>query len=30
VDRRVAAIYQMYGILVLVRGADLLKRLSGS
>lgn len=28
VDRRVAAIYQMYAILVLVRGADLLKRLS--
>ena len=27
VDRRVAAIYQMYGILVLVRGAELLKRL---
>lgn len=30
VDRRVVAIYQMYGILVLVRGADLLKRLRGS
>ena len=30
VDRRVAAIYQMYGILVLVRCADLLKRLRGS
>jgi hypothetical protein len=30
VDRRVAAIYQMYGILVLVRGADLLKRLRES
>jgi hypothetical protein len=28
VDQRVAAIYQMYGILVLVRGADLLKKLS--
>ena len=30
VDRRVAAIYQMYGILVLVRCADLLKRIRGS
>jgi hypothetical protein len=30
VDRRVAAVYQMYGILVLVRGADLLKRLRES
>jgi hypothetical protein len=30
VDRRVAAIYQMYGILVLVRCVDLLKRLVGS
>jgi hypothetical protein len=30
VDRRVVAIYQMYGILVLLRGADLLKRLRGS
>jgi len=28
VDRRVAAIYQMYGILVLVRGAGLLKELA--